>query len=567
MSGYQTEILTGKNPYDSQQFSPRIFERDYVEGVLGIQLPLNESAPYSSQYRQRIIEEQLQLEGFFSDFKKLGGQMKDAALGLRYIFEEPSRIKEFVQLVIEGVNETYDKFMNWAGKLLSIIKKILKKQANKAMQSIGEFVEKIRDGVKKVWETTNSLDGWKKALFAIFAACSIRYVWNQITESGADEQTDEEKAAEIMAALGATDEEIAKLGESYTPSLVSALYYTDTDERLDEFLGKLKDKAKKAMGGKDDKKEESSKGKKEIDQFLDPLKALVKKMGKKFAANIAVDAALGALTGGVATAFKYMAKAFKGIKFVVKVVGGPISKFVGQIKDQEAEKKEAEAGKEDPTDPETQKESYLRAYVRQILAEQEELPDEEEQVLPQDEWVLLQPGDPRREKIQDDLYDMVQTTYADIGGHFKIQNAGDLDRYSYWVVKDIDDEPDADVAILGKPDIGGVKMGGAANDGTPAAASEYKEKSAELRGGGNIDGVGNWWGEVSGKPAYAMIKRGAPAVEDEATARRLMDGDDFVWHGSHPDPNAPAMFKSVNGWYTKKFGSKESTKIILGAPS
>ena len=567
MSSYQTEILTGKNPYGSQQFSPRIFERDYVEGVLGIQLPLNESAPYSAQYRQQIIEEQLQLEGFFGDFKKLGGQMKDAALGLRYIFEEPSRIKEFVQLVIAGINETYDKFMNWAGKLLSLIKKLLKKQANKVMQSIGEFIEKIRDGIKKVWEKTDSLDGWKKALFAIFAACSIRYVWDQITESGADQQTDEEKAAEIMAALGATDEEIAKLGEVYAPSLVAALYYTDTDDRLDEFLGKLKDKAKKAMGGKDDKKEESTKGKKEVDEFLDPLKALVKKMGKKFAASIAVDAALGALTGGIATAFKFMAKVFKSIKFVFKVVGDPISKFVGQIKDQEAAEKEAAAGKEDPTDPETQKESYLRAYVRQILAEQEELPAEEEQVLPQDEWVLLQPGDPRREKIQDDLYDMVQTTYADIGGHFKIQNAGDLDRYSYWVVKDIDDEPDADVAILGKPDIGGVKMGGAANDGTPAAAAEYKEKSAELRGGGNVDGVGNWWGEVSGKPAYAMIKRGAPAVEDEATARRLMDGDDFVWHGAHPDPNAPAMFKSVNGWYTKKFGSKESTKIILGSPS
>ena len=182
----------------------------------------------------------------------------------------------------------------------------------------------------------------------------------------------------------------------------------------------------------------------------------------------------------------------------------------------------------------------LREYVRQILSEQEEIPaEEQEQVLPQDEWVLLQPGDPRREMIQDDLYDMVQTTYADIGGHFKIQGAGDLDRYSYWVVKDLDDEPDADVAILGKPDVGGVKMGGAANDGTPAAAAAYKEKSAELRAGGNVDGVGNWWGEVSGKPAFAMIKRGARAVEDEAKARQLLDGDDIEWHGEHPDPQAP----------------------------
>ena len=207
----------------------------------------------------------------------------------------------------------------------------------------------------------------------------------------------------------------------------------------------------------------------------------------------------------------------------------------------------------------------LREYIQYLLQEQEEA--ETEQILPQDEWVLLEPGDERRDLVKDDLYDMVQSTYADIGGHFKIQSAGDLERYSYWVVKDLDEDPDADVAILGKPDVGGVKMGGAANDGSGAAAAEYKQKSAELRSGGSIDGIGNWWGEVSGKPAYAMIKRGAPAVEDENVARRIMAGDDFVWHGAHPDPNAPPLFKSVNGWYTKKFGSHESTKIILGSPS
>ncbi len=211
--------------------------------------------------------------------------------------------------------------------------------------------------------------------------------------------------------------------------------------------------------------------------------------------------------------------------------------------------------------------SLLREYVRQILAEREVPAQKEGEVLPQDEWVLLKPGDPRREMIQDDLYDMVQTTYQDIGGHFKIQSPGDLERYAYWIVKDLDDEPDADVAIMGKPDIGGAKMGAAANDGTPAAANAYKDKSSELRAGGSMDGVGNWWGEVSGKPAYAMLKRGAPAVEDEAVARRIMDGDDFVWHGAHPDPDAAPLFKSVNGWYTKKFGSHSSTKIILGSPS
>ena len=161
---------------------------------------------------------------------------------------------------------------------------------------------------------------------------------------------------------------------------------------------------------------------------------------------------------------------------------------------------------------------------------------------------------------------MIQQTYAPIGGHFKISTPDSLDRYMYWIVEDLDDDPEIDVAILGKPDVSGNKLGAAGNDGSAAAAMAYKSKSAELRKGGAVGGAGNWWGEVSDKPAYAMIKRGAPAVESEAKVRELLAGDDFVWHGAHPDPNTNAMFKSVNGWYTKKFGDKSSTKIILGSP-
>ena len=205
----------------------------------------------------------------------------------------------------------------------------------------------------------------------------------------------------------------------------------------------------------------------------------------------------------------------------------------------------------------------LRKYIRTILEQQDLAP---EPVIPKNEWILLQPGDPRRESVKDELYAMIQQTYAPIGGHFKITDAGSLDRYSYWVVEDLDDDPEIDVALLGKPEHG-TKMGAAGNDGSPAASAAYKDKSTELRSGGSVGGVGNWWGEVSGKPAYAMIRRGSPAVEDEAVARRIMAGDDFVWHGTHPDPNAPAVFQSVNGWYTKKFGDKSSTKIILGSPA
>ena len=208
----------------------------------------------------------------------------------------------------------------------------------------------------------------------------------------------------------------------------------------------------------------------------------------------------------------------------------------------------------------------LRQFVRQIILEQAEQPAPESS-LPKGEWVSVEAGDPMRSVIVDDLYDLLQATYAHLGGHFKVKQPSDLERYRFWVVADIDEDPEPDVALFAKPDIGGTKMGAAANDGTAAAANAYKSKSAELRAGGSIGSGSNWWGEVSGKPAYAMLKRGAPAVEDEALVMQLLAGDDVVFHGAHPDPNAPALFKSVNGWYTKKFGPKSSTKIILGSPS
>lgn len=212
--------------------------------------------------------------------------------------------------------------------------------------------------------------------------------------------------------------------------------------------------------------------------------------------------------------------------------------------------------------------STLRQFIREIILEQNSAEEvEAAPTLPKGEWVSVEPGDPMRATIADELYDLLQATYAPIGGHFKVQQPSDLERYNFWVVADIDDDPEPDVALFAKPDIGGTKMGAAANDGTAAAAAAYKDKSSELRAGGSIGSGSNWWGEVSGKPAYAMLKRGAPAVEDEAMVMQLLAGDDVVFHGAHPDPNAPALFKSVNGWYTKRFGPKSSTKIILGSPA
>ena len=180
------------------------------------------------------------------------------------------------------------------------------------------------------------------------------------------------------------------------------------------------------------------------------------------------------------------------------------------------------------------------------------------------EWILLDKGDERREQIKQDFYDMVDSTYAPIGGHVKIKSPNDLERYKYWVVIDADADPEVDVGLFAKPKKG-TKMVGVGHDGTRNAKSLYKDMSAKLRSGDNINGVGNWWGEVSGGIAYALLKRGGTPLEDEEKAKKLLG--DIEWHGEHPDPDAPDLFKAAKGWYTKTFddGSRH-TKIIVGNP-
>ena len=185
---------------------------------------------------------------------------------------------------------------------------------------------------------------------------------------------------------------------------------------------------------------------------------------------------------------------------------------------------------------------------------------------PQQRAVMIGPNHPLRDTIEQQLFNLVDFTYQDMGGHVKIGNPSDLNRYKYWVVADVDSDEMIDAMVAGKDDVGGIKLGVGATDGSDPAKSWYKQTSADLRSGRSLPG--DWWGEVSGRIAYALISRNAPVIEDEATVRALLAGDTFTWHGEHPNENAPALFKSVKGWYTKDFGEGgKHTKIIIGSPA
>ena len=166
-------------------------------------------------------------------------------------------------------------------------------------------------------------------------------------------------------------------------------------------------------------------------------------------------------------------------------------------------------------------------------------------------------GDKIANKIEPEIVDMIKTAYEPIGGHPKVQNPGDLSsEYPNWVVADIDDDPEPDVAIVGRHSGPGMKLGASGTDGTSAAKAYMMKLKKKLHIGGG------WWGEVSGAPAHIAInKLGIPYVDNEEKVRQLLGADkEITWHGEHPQ----GQFKGVNGWYSRDIGGHSHAKIIIG---
>lgn len=95
-------------------------------------------------------------------------------------------------------------------------------------------------------------------------------------------------------------------------------------------------------------------------------------------------------------------------------------------------------------------------------------------------YVELQPKD--IQDYADEISNLVNIAYADKGGNLEIKNGSDLKKsdITYWVAKDIDDDPDADVAVGGKPTSHGVKMTIMGQDGSREAKKEAVLKMIEL---------------------------------------------------------------------------------------
>tara|TARA_B100001093_G_scaffold472207_1_gene495159 strand:- start:597 stop:1157 length:561 start_codon:yes stop_codon:yes gene_type:complete len=164
-------------------------------------------------------------------------------------------------------------------------------------------------------------------------------------------------------------------------------------------------------------------------------------------------------------------------------------------------------------------------------------------------------GDEEKQVAKQDLFDLIQNAYKDIGGHVKFSDAEDVMDHDlqFWRAADLDDDPELDVVYFGKITPSGVKHTGIGHDGErPNIKNLLIRKSSELSSPGN-------YVEVSGAAYESFVKKGGvPVIDDEEKARAILNRD-IEWHGEHPTGKHDGK-----GWYTRTIGGQELTKTLAG---
>ena len=176
---------------------------------------------------------------------------------------------------------------------------------------------------------------------------------------------------------------------------------------------------------------------------------------------------------------------------------------------------------------------------------------------PKGKYVPLE-GDELKQ-VKQDLFDLIQNAYKDIGGHLKFKSPDDVldPDTNFWKAADLDDDPELDVVYFGKKTPFGTKHTGIGHDGERANIKNLLiKKSSELKSPGN-------YVEISGAAFDSFVnKGGVPVIDDEEKVRAILGpkrSAELEWHGKHPKGTKPG-----NGWYTRTIGGQKTTKTMAG---
>ncbi len=162
-------------------------------------------------------------------------------------------------------------------------------------------------------------------------------------------------------------------------------------------------------------------------------------------------------------------------------------------------------------------------------------------------------------ELSTEFFNLIQTAYAEIGGHLKVTTPNDVFKdpdWNFWAGVDLHDSPDFDLIMFGSKTKFGVKYSGVGHDGSKEAKRAYMDKEAT-----DLKKMG-YYSEVSEKLAEILInKYNVPIVDDPQTVEKVL-GKKVNWYGKNPDnPNA-----SGHGWYGRMIGGRFINKIMVGKP-
>lgn len=168
--------------------------------------------------------------------------------------------------------------------------------------------------------------------------------------------------------------------------------------------------------------------------------------------------------------------------------------------------------------------------------------------------------DPNKHKeIAEELFDLISTAYAEIGGHVKIQKPEDIfsdPDWNFWEGVDIHGSEDFDLIMFGQKTKYGIKYSGVGHDG----GKDSKEFYLDSRGK-ELKQLG-YYIEASGKLAEILMnKYKVPFVDNEEEVEKVL-GKKVQWEGKNPDNPG----STGSGWYIRMIGGHPHAKILLGNP-
>ena len=125
----------------------------------------------------------------------------------------------------------------------------------------------------------------------------------------------------------------------------------------------------------------------------------------------------------------------------------------------------------------------------------------------------------KRKEIANNLFVLVQNSYASLGGHPSIPNISAVfnPKLYYWEALDHDIDPEADSVLFGRKSSAGIKISGIGHDKSKKSKSQLMAKlSKQLRKSG-------YWIEASDRVADLLYSAGSPYIDSKEKVEKIFN--------------------------------------------